>query len=1663
MGGSEVSSYHNLGSFRRKYIVKILSIVVLQTFIFYNAGFAAIDRTPATPKEKPLIQEISIDNIGVPKDIGSVKTRYQGKDGKKLVIHIQDAHCNYEAQTNISKILETLSKDYDVNLISVEGADGFIDTSWFKAFPDAEIRKEVADYFMKKGEITGAEFLSITEDYPIKLYGAENRNLYIKNLEAFTSTYPNKEAVEKYLTDMKTILGKLKGYIYTKKLKGFDTTIENYKAKEQTLSEYAKVLSLQLKRHKIDLKGYPDFAKLVYTLVYEDKIDFKVVDEERATLIDKLSKKLSKKKLQELVAKSFSFKTGKLTAAEYYTDLKKLSEENRLNLTKNYPNLANYVIYTRLYEKIDNEKLFEELDIIKNAIKDKLFKNEDQRTLSACWDNVNILLGLINIKLSNKEFDYYRENRAKFNPAFFTDFIQSKVNMYNLSYNVEEPSEIIKTNLPKLEKFYEIAIKRDKSLVNNTMKFMNTEKVDTAVLITGGFHTEGIKNILEQKGLSYVVVCPNITKDVESPYIQVLTNQKTPFEELLVESTVPKKEDSLLAPYSRARAIMFEDVEAREGLVAAIEAAGEELQRDWARRYVQVYLGAYKDSGVTFQVLRNDFLLAYDDGAKKLFDAKHENEIKETRGFIEEAFTQRRVLIFAEAIKFDEILETNHKAGTANVIKRDDIAEGFQFVTYDDLIWQLDGAGLPINVHPGHGGWDEEARKERGLLQAHIDSYIYESLKQNNAWMLNAIALEELMHLYIWDVERMKPSEREKEATILNEHALEIWKAWTEDGHKAGEEQEDFIKEYIRMNYSYDMGEVEIELQRLVNEKRKLNASRTREKLEYGAKLKSTRPARTETVGIYNMKAARKTQIIAKAITEGRIKLAVAEPIKLKELAVISNELLEHYGKLDSTKIRQLTDRWPHIERFYEIVISRAMFEDDEETAIGFQIISAKALEYLSMAERGLEEAKFYRVTADKEQMMQSAPERGLSYVHENTPVDATITEGTEGVLNRGRETGYTKLAEITLRKHSFNPVQKIKDLIRKMVMYVMGHGDIVVPEGLTEMTRRGRVSTMHWTTIIRGKVYSTDLHASTGKGHFQGKVLYGKQVATLDIKQVVKGRMLQLIDIYDVDGNIVRTLVHLVKKGETTLAIPGAVDYIIPLTDVVIFNDISVVVPISTVPGFNGYIQTQSDLKTIAEKVDASRKLPSHEVVDFQGEAVLAKVDETAPDVEWIEYKMPSDLYPVIDRKRDLISFYTSATEQRVNAIVDRLAGISPTYLDVNIPMHVMTRDEEKLYAEQLKSLRDLPDVVARASSQEETLEGIIPLEDGTVPVHLKDQHKIAVTKGGDRVETLRLVTGEPYTTIISEEKRHAILTLETKKTVEVMDEKGRKIAELKKGESEVVPVDGEMTFKPKQDGAHAVIKVMYPETEEKAVFATIEAVRSYLKKGVIKRRLTDKKKKGMQILLRQDLAQVLYRRGDPGGDGSRKAEEKIMESFLSKYLNTDIKITTIEDWSDEGLADKVDSGYLQASWIVDTEQRELLAGHKAEELRNLARFARIPAISSDIVNKLRDEHSGKGWLYVRELEALSLLFACTTPEDKGEDYARKLLNAVNLMTSYNLTDVNMLMSFLPLADDILTDDAQLEAAYTTIIDIILDKLPAEPYDVRDELHKRREVLWSV
>lgn len=493
---------------------KLFALLLVPIFILSGIAFAA----PTDP-----------GNIVVPAEYGSVKSRFNGKSGR-LIINVMDVHCNYEAQTNIAKILEGLIKGYGMNFVALEGADGIVDTSRFQLFKDAEARREAADRFMKEGELSGPEFLSVTAGYPIRLVGVETRSFYLQNRNAFTSSLPFKGEAEKYFNSIRSSLGVLKKYAYSAELKTLDAKVRGYYSKDIPLNDYIRFLQAEARKNGIDMRKHANLFKMFNVLAYEDRVDFTAADKERTALIDELRIKVSNEAAVGLVAQSISFKTGKTSSAACYSHLKDIAANTGIDISKNYPNLHNYIIYNSLYSTIDGDGLFREMKSAEAAIKEKLFESDDQRALDRASRHVDILIGLMKISLLKSDFDYYRTHKDEFASDALAGFIAKMSARYGLPYTPEPHTDAVAKSVSKLEEFYTIAIKRDKAFVENTLRAMKREGQSTAVLVTGGFHSEGIARLLEKEGVSYVVISPLITKDAPTPYIQALTGRKASLE-----------------------------------------------------------------------------------------------------------------------------------------------------------------------------------------------------------------------------------------------------------------------------------------------------------------------------------------------------------------------------------------------------------------------------------------------------------------------------------------------------------------------------------------------------------------------------------------------------------------------------------------------------------------------------------------------------------------------------------------------------------------------------------------------------------------------------------------------------------------------------------------------------------------------------------------------------------------------------------------------------------------------------------------------------------------------------------------------------------------------------------------------------------------------------
>lgn len=507
------------------YIMRANSLFVVFVFLVNSIAIAGLNNTICIESIDIKTATNKIDSLFIPENYGTIIKKYLPDcpiDNKKRIILIQDAHCNYEAQHNIARILEILARDYNIDLVSVEGASGDLDLSEYGRIEDEKIKEKATDIFVKKGVVTGPEYLAITKynKLPFGIYGIEDGELYVKNLISFRNTISNLKETGVFIKELIRVSEQLRGRIYNKELLQFTEQEEKYYDNELSLTDYCRLLKTRVEGLKIE--DFSNFNLVINSIQLEEGIDFNKVEAERNELIKTLEKTLVKEDLEQLVRESLGYRLGKLSSYDYYVKL-----DGYLNGQLSLTNLSNYIRLIKLQSRIDSNVLFQEIEKITNEIKEALYQNQLERSLDNLTRKIRILNKLFHLTLTGEEFSYFQANKLGFSTDSLLSFIKIQAPLNNISIPQsladEEFLKKVQEAIVPADRFYEEALQRDRVLVENTISKMEKDEEDMAVMITGGFHTEGISRIMEEKGLGYTVVSPKITKVQEdNPYLLLM-------------------------------------------------------------------------------------------------------------------------------------------------------------------------------------------------------------------------------------------------------------------------------------------------------------------------------------------------------------------------------------------------------------------------------------------------------------------------------------------------------------------------------------------------------------------------------------------------------------------------------------------------------------------------------------------------------------------------------------------------------------------------------------------------------------------------------------------------------------------------------------------------------------------------------------------------------------------------------------------------------------------------------------------------------------------------------------------------------------------------------------------------------------------------------------
>ena len=512
---------------KKTFLHKCIAVFVTMGLILSSSGIGGF----AAPATIPLnsVYTTNIENV-VPFNLGKV-TNSTDFSTSKIIVQIQDLHGDPQTQKNIASILSYLDKNYGISNIYVEGApQGKLSTKWLADISGGATKEAFIETMMSDGELSGAEYFSVTEGKTDILKGVENFNAYSANLVRLSEMKKNQAVVEAQLLPLRIQIEYLGQKIYGQDNKKILEISQKYKKKEITAEKYFKTLFDFADKYGINVEKYQQLALFKNVLPIRKKINAKIVAKETSVAVRLLKTELTLAEYKALMELSASNRNV------FYLELNKY-----LQKTKEYESFSQIKLfssYILLNSKINPIEFVRQEEMLVNEIRNKSSKTLSEQEVLFMERFISIFESLLQNKINFREYKNY--NYA------FSEF-EHILNKYIVYANLDT----LKKSIDTAEKFYSVNTDRDeyfvKSIVtgndqnksqanpirngNAENMLKNAQKID--VIISGGFHTAGISKLLEDKKQSFMVITPETVGTLsknDNLYDSIIARQAAMFE-----------------------------------------------------------------------------------------------------------------------------------------------------------------------------------------------------------------------------------------------------------------------------------------------------------------------------------------------------------------------------------------------------------------------------------------------------------------------------------------------------------------------------------------------------------------------------------------------------------------------------------------------------------------------------------------------------------------------------------------------------------------------------------------------------------------------------------------------------------------------------------------------------------------------------------------------------------------------------------------------------------------------------------------------------------------------------------------------------------------------------------------------------------------------------
>ncbi len=512
------------------------SIVALVTLVAFTVTTLVWDPSAFAGTGVPAAGEVSVfsrEVLRIPAELGQVTETLMGDPKAPAFIHIQSAHGNYSAEKNIEKLLKFIEKNSSVKLMLLEGASGKLRPEMFRVFPaHPEFNQKVTDKLAREGYLTGPERFLVedgTRDVArVEGYGIEDLASYKKDREAFIRVMRANGSAEKYVASLRASIDQRYSMKLGKDLLNLVRQEEAFGSGTVSFEGWLAVLKAASRKHlALDLSDafyqdrYPHLIRYYRLREIGSKIDRKAAMNELDLFIKELEKRKIAKETIELFeqvgaegarplawgvpgsmksAANRQAETRDAAHARGYSPTRRAFDLAFEELPKDFsmkpwPHLKLYAQHTIFMEELEAKGLRDEMTRLKDDIYGSLAKTEAEKAYVREARDLYLSRKLFSLELTRSEYEELVRSKAR-----------------GARGNDKAREVAIEKLYDAAMDFYKTAISRERYMFQNALKKMAATKQQHAVIVTGGFHTEGLKELAKEKNASYLQITPRINE-----------------------------------------------------------------------------------------------------------------------------------------------------------------------------------------------------------------------------------------------------------------------------------------------------------------------------------------------------------------------------------------------------------------------------------------------------------------------------------------------------------------------------------------------------------------------------------------------------------------------------------------------------------------------------------------------------------------------------------------------------------------------------------------------------------------------------------------------------------------------------------------------------------------------------------------------------------------------------------------------------------------------------------------------------------------------------------------------------------------------------------------------------------------------------------------------